>query len=256
MKSTLAFVTTQASFEDRLARLLDASKIEVARISPGDIAAYEGVSGVLLDAYSFGDEDLLFREAAFLRAQEIPFAIDLSRAANVDPLLIELAHGFTARAPSELDALTVRLAFIAVQRRDPRIEFATTMAPHHDALLLVMSDGSARLEPRPLHAEDDREQLASITILDDGRGVEIGTTGGARFTFTMAKSEPLDGRSLGARIRELRHYAGITQAELARRTGIHRPNIARVEAGRHTPSLETISRLAEALGVNPSQILR
>jgi transcriptional regulator with XRE-family HTH domain len=49
--------------------------------------------------------------------------------------------------------------------------------------------------------------------------------------------------------------AGITQAELARRTGIHRPNIARVEAGRHTPSLETVARLAEALGTSPARIL-
>ena len=256
MKSTLAIVTTQASFEERLARLLDASKLEAARVSPGDIVAYEGVSAVILDAYSFDDEDALFREAAYLRAQEIAFAIDLSRAPSADPLLIELARGLVSHAPTELDAIAARLAFIAVQRRDPRIEFATTLAPHHDALLLVMSDGSARLEPRPLHPEDDREQLSSITILDDGRGVEIGTSGGSRFTFTTESREPLDGRSLGARIRELRQYAGITQAELSRRTGIHRPNIARVVAGRHTPSLETISRLAEALGINPSHILR
>ncbi|MBW2507413.1 MAG: helix-turn-helix transcriptional regulator, partial [Deltaproteobacteria bacterium] len=44
----------------------------------------------------------------------------------------------------------------------------------------------------------------------------------------------IDGEKLGARLRELRLAAGLTQAELARRTGIHRPNIARVEAGRHT----------------------
>lgn len=256
MKSTLAIVTTQASFEDRLARLLDTSRLEIARISPGDIAAYEGVSAAILDSYSFGDEDALFREAAYLRAQEVAFAIDVSRAPSVDPLLIELARGLVSRAAPELDALTARLAFITIQRSDPRIEFATTMAPHHDALLLVMSDGSARLEPRPLHPKDDREQLSSITILDDGRGVEIGTAGGARFTFSFEAQDPLDGRSLGARIRELRQLAGITQAELSRRTGIHRPNIARVEAGRHTPSLETISRLAEALGVKTSHILR
>ncbi|GAB5547469.1 MAG: hypothetical protein SangKO_072290 [Sandaracinaceae bacterium] len=60
---------------------------------------------------------------------------------------------------------------------------------------------------------------------------------------------------LGQRIRELRLAAGLTQAELARRTGIHRPNIARVEAGRHTPSLETIARLANAIGVPTTRVL-
>jgi DNA-binding XRE family transcriptional regulator len=66
---------------------------------------------------------------------------------------------------------------------------------------------------------------------------------------------PIDGARLGARLRELRVEAGLTQAELARRTGIHRPNIARVEAGRHTPSLETLARLASAIGVPTTRVL-
>jgi DNA-binding XRE family transcriptional regulator len=65
----------------------------------------------------------------------------------------------------------------------------------------------------------------------------------------------IDGVRLGARLRELRVAAGLTQAELARRTGIHRPNIARVEAGRHTPSLETLARLASAIGVPTTTVL-
>jgi len=65
----------------------------------------------------------------------------------------------------------------------------------------------------------------------------------------------VDGVRLGQRIRELRLAAGLTQAELARRTGIHRPNIARVEAGRHTPSLETLARLATAIGVPTTAVL-
>jgi len=64
----------------------------------------------------------------------------------------------------------------------------------------------------------------------------------------------LDGAGLGARLKELRLEAGLTQAELARRTGIHRPNIARVEAGRHTPSLETLSRLTVAIGVPATRV--
>lgn len=67
---------------------------------------------------------------------------------------------------------------------------------------------------------------------------------------------PLQGKELGQRLRALRLEAGLTQAELARRTGIHRPNIARVEAGRHTPSLETVQRLAEAIGVSAAQVFK
>ncbi|MCA9606566.1 MAG: helix-turn-helix transcriptional regulator [Myxococcales bacterium] len=72
---------------------------------------------------------------------------------------------------------------------------------------------------------------------------------------TASTNGSVDGVRLGQRIRELRLAAGLTQAELARRTGIHRPNIARVEAGRHTPSLETLARLASAIGVPTTAVL-
>ncbi len=44
----------------------------------------------------------------------------------------------------------------------------------------------------------------------------------------------------------LRREAGLTQAELARRAGTSQPAIARLEAGRASPSLETLERLAGA----------
>lgn len=46
-----------------------------------------------------------------------------------------------------------------------------------------------------------------------------------------------------------RHRAGLSQADVARRTGIHRPIIARLETGRHTHSVASLSRYARALGV-------
>ena len=43
---------------------------------------------------------------------------------------------------------------------------------------------------------------------------------------------------------------GITQAELARRTGIPRSNITRFESGNYNPSLELLVRIAAALGMS------
>jgi len=59
---------------------------------------------------------------------------------------------------------------------------------------------------------------------------------------------------IGERLRFLRLSVGLTQAELARRSGIKRPNIARLEAGRHTPSLETLGRLASAIGIPTARV--
>jgi len=65
-------------------------------------------------------------------------------------------------------------------------------------------------------------------------------------------------RRLAVRLRELRLRAGLTQAEVSRRTGMNRPNIARLEAVRSrasVPRLDTLLRYAEALGVQPSAVL-
>ncbi len=54
---------------------------------------------------------------------------------------------------------------------------------------------------------------------------------------------------LGERIRGLREARGVSQAELGRRIGSTQPAIARLEAGRVSPTLETLDRVAAALGV-------
>jgi transcriptional regulator with XRE-family HTH domain len=51
------------------------------------------------------------------------------------------------------------------------------------------------------------------------------------------------------RVRFARTKAGLSQETLAKRAGIARPNVARLEAGRHLPSLSTLRRVADALGI-------
>lgn len=56
----------------------------------------------------------------------------------------------------------------------------------------------------------------------------------------------------------LRRKAGLTQAELAKRTNTPQPNIARLESGERSISaitLETAARLAKALGVHAEELL-
>ena len=45
----------------------------------------------------------------------------------------------------------------------------------------------------------------------------------------------------------LRIERGLTQEELAHKARMRQPNIARLESGRITPSLDTLRRIAEAL---------
>ncbi len=46
----------------------------------------------------------------------------------------------------------------------------------------------------------------------------------------------------------LRSESGLTQRELAERIGLKQPQLARIEAGRQLPKLETLARLAAGAG--------
>ncbi len=56
-------------------------------------------------------------------------------------------------------------------------------------------------------------------------------------------------QAVGEQVRKLRKAKGMTQAQLARAARILRPNLSRIEAGRHRPALETLEKLAAALKV-------
>ena len=49
---------------------------------------------------------------------------------------------------------------------------------------------------------------------------------------------------------------GLSQAALARRLGMKQPNVARLEAGDHEPSLTMLARLSEALGQDFSVVVK
>jgi transcriptional regulator with XRE-family HTH domain len=64
----------------------------------------------------------------------------------------------------------------------------------------------------------------------------------------------MDAQSFGARLRELRERAGLTQRDLADRSGVPQANIARWEQGIRTPLVVAIPPLAEALGIGVAQL--
>ena len=62
---------------------------------------------------------------------------------------------------------------------------------------------------------------------------------------------------LTLRLKALRKRAGLSQAELARRSGVAQPTISRIEAGlRRDVGLDVIDKLARALGVSPRSLLQ
>lgn len=55
--------------------------------------------------------------------------------------------------------------------------------------------------------------------------------------------------NFGARVRELRALAGLSQDDLAESAGLFRTYMSRIETGRANPTVTVVSKLALALGV-------
>lgn len=51
------------------------------------------------------------------------------------------------------------------------------------------------------------------------------------------------------RVIKYRAEHGLSQSALARKLGMHQPAVARLEAGDHQPSLDTLARLARGIGL-------
>lgn len=61
---------------------------------------------------------------------------------------------------------------------------------------------------------------------------------------------------LGANIRRLRKAKGLTQEQLAHESEVAMRYIAGVERGEENPTLRYLVKIAEALGVDPADLLR
>lgn len=248
--------------------------LDVETLSPDALVkhARRGQALVVDGASGSYDEDELLATVGFARALDAVVAVhvpDDDSMASIDDLLGELCPGLVAHGDHNAARVAALLARKLDAKRASRFEFVT-VSPRGDQLLAILGDGRSVLLDRPVGDDDDGSDVVSISLAEDaqsaalelagGRAIELAARSVPRTPATPSNGGtgngvPVDGARLGARLRELRLAAGLTQAELARRTGIHRPNIARVEAGRHTPSLETLARLASAIGVPTTRVL-
>lgn len=276
MAPTVLLFTDRPGFEQTwgsACRIAGLTARALAPESAGD--ALENGVGAVFDAASesFDEDELLacVGLARALGAQPL-VALENRTLQGIEDVLDELCRGLVARSNADTTRLVASLARRCDGGRDTRFEYLS-VSPRGSELLAILGDGTTAILPRPVGASDDGGEVSAIHLADDARTAQVELANGQRFPVVAAElrgsaqqlngkhsSVPatlgdVDGVRLGQRLRTLRLAAGLTQAELARRTGIHRPNIARVEAGRHTPSLETLARLAAAIGVPTTRVL-
>lgn len=60
---------------------------------------------------------------------------------------------------------------------------------------------------------------------------------------------------LGANVRRYRKLAGMSQEELSLESGMKRSYVSDLERGTRNPSVRALGRLADALGIEPKELL-
>ncbi len=59
----------------------------------------------------------------------------------------------------------------------------------------------------------------------------------------------------GIKLREARERLGLTQEQVAQRSGVHATEVSRMEGGKRDPQISTLERLAKAVEVKPGRLL-
>lgn len=124
---------------------------------------------------------------------------------------------------------------------------------------------AARLTDTMRECEDTLDQLLSVREVPLAVPSGFFRTSVAPSPFEVTPRVPpkADGNrgpnelsfSVAERIRDERERLGMTQRDLAEKTGIKRPNIARLESGKGLPNLATLLKIANGLEVSISTLL-
>ncbi|MCA9601907.1 MAG: helix-turn-helix transcriptional regulator, partial [Myxococcales bacterium] len=240
MSSTVVLFTERSSFDPAWRPACEELGLEVRTLRPEDLAsAVDHGIGVVIDATQpTFDEDELLAHVGLARACGAVVSVQLPRDGNmtsVEDILDELCLGAVARREQDVPRIAALLARRLDATRTSRFEYVT-VSPRGQELLAILGDAQCHMIPRPAGAQDDGSDVVTISLSEDAQIATLVLQSGARVQLRAAKiaqngqgngakaENALDGVRLGARLRELRLSAGLTQAELARRTGIHRPN--------------------------------
>lgn len=69
----------------------------------------------------------------------------------------------------------------------------------------------------------------------------------------MSKTES---KKLGKNLRRIRIEKGMSQGDICRALNLDRAHICNIENGKQNPTLDTIAKIAKALGVTSDQLLK
>jgi DNA-binding XRE family transcriptional regulator len=143
--------------------------------------------------------------------------------------------------------------------------WAVSYDDKRNAFRVALENGQILLLQRPI-PEDDLTEVLDVYLEGDGEVFTVTQVSGNEFSVPWDVVQSLStgktgdqnteiGKRIGTRVRALRKQRGLTQGQLAKMASVKRPNISRLEAGKHVPGIILIQRLADGLQVRISDLI-
>ncbi len=143
--------------------------------------------------------------------------------------------------------------------------WAVSYDDKRNAFRVALEDGEILLLQRPI-PEDDLSEVLEVFIEGDGEVFTVIQASGNEFSVpwdvlkSLATGRARDqnteiGKRIGKRVKAFRKQRGLTQDQLAKMVKVKRPNISRLEAGKHVPGIIFMQRLADCLQVKISDLI-
>jgi len=134
-----------------------------------------------------------------------------------------------------------------------------------NAFRVALENGKILLLQRPI-PEDDHSEVLDVYIEGDGEVFTVIQLSGNEFSVPWDVVQSLAtgmtgdqnteiGKRIGKRVKAFREQRGLTQEQLAKMAKVKRPNISRLEAGKHAPGIIFIQRIADCLQVKISELI-
>ena len=160
----------------------------------------------------------------------------------------------------------------AVSSLDPESILDVRYSRSDHSLWIAFGDGlSGSVRPGEIGFDDPLElSLETATVAPYHSGVQVldragevvdidggslrAVLDGAFARKIVLQAESSD-RQIGERLKGRRQKAGVTQVQLAERSGLDQAIISKLERGKHQPRWDTIQRYANGLGVAPESLL-
>lgn len=163
------------------------------------------------------------------------------------------------RALAGLDPHAVTDVRFSVEERSLWLEFG-------DGL-----EGSLRWDDLPLGPSAAELRPDTATLAEGGASVQVLRANGEVFDIDASSLRAMLDKSharrlerqaassraqLGKRLRDRRVALGVTQSDLAEKSGLDQALISKLESGRHQPRFDTLEKYAKGLGASVAELLR